>query len=420
MANGWIKQTGYPLIELKEKDGWVTLRQSRFFSDMEVVEKGKPTVWMVPLVLRIADQQGLREQRVLLTEDSQKFELQRPGGGQLSWILANVGATGFYRVQYDEVYWGRLVAEMPSFSPAERMSLISDQWALVRSGRGSTAAFLALLEKQNKEEDHVVLDEVVSRLSWLEHRGVMDDDRLLFQRFAGRIFASQGGELGWFAREGEADERKLQRAAVMRALSLVARDPHTLEMIDDLFRAAMGTHPHQVDPNLLDVVICAAARGAEQARFDQLQARAKSEVDPAARRRFLLALAMVEKKELVAQAVGLALTDAIQMQDFASYIGVLLGNREAREQTFTLLRERWDEVRKKADSPMLLRRLVEALGNLPERRHLEQVEKFLAAHPIDGAKQAIAQTLERLRMDVALRERVGIDLKGFLRARAGL
>ena len=84
------------------------------------------------------------------------------------------------------------------------------------------------------------------------------------------------------------------------------------------------------------------------------------------------------------------------------------------------MRERWDEVRKKADSPMLLRRLVEALGNLPERRHLEQVEKFLAAHPIDGARQAIAQTLERLKMDVALRERIGIDLKGFLRARAGL
>ena len=64
------------------------------------------------------------------------------------------------------------------------------------------------------------------------------------------------------------------------------------------------------------------------------------------------------------------------------------------------------EVRAKADSPMLLRRLVEALAVLPERRHLEDVRAFLAAHPIDGANQATAQTLERLQMDVALRERL--------------
>ena len=257
-------------------------------------------------------------------------------------------------------------------------------------------------------------------LLWLEARAVADEDRPLYHSFVSRLFASQGGELGWFPRDGETDERKLQRGSVMRALALVARDPHTLEMIDDLFRAAMGSHPHQVDPNLLDVVMAAAARGADQARFDQLRARAQSEVDPAARRRFLLALAMVEGEELIAQSIDLAMSDAVQMQDFASYLGTLLGNRATREQAFKLVRDRWAEVRKKCDSPMLLRRLVEALGSLPERRHLVDVEAFLAKNNIEGAKQAIAQTLERMRMDVALRERLGIDLRIWLRARAKL
>jgi len=79
------------------------------------------------------------------------------------------------------------------------------------------------------------------------------------------------------------------------------------------------------------------------------------------------------------------------------------------------MQQRWAEVHKKADSPMLLRRLVEALGALPERRHLKEVEAFLAAHPIEGARQAIAQTLERLRMDVALRERLLPEVGAFLR-----
>jgi len=420
LANGWIKQVGYPIVEVKENDGWAVVRQSRFFSDPAAVEKGAQTTWMVPMVLRFSDRLGVRTMSVLVTEDSQRIELQRPGGGPIGWIVANVDATGFYRVQYEQELLRRLIAQLPDLSTSERMALVSDQWALVRSGRADLTPFLALMKGQNKEEDHVVLDEVVSRLSWLEHRALLDDDRPMFHTFVTRIFASQGGDLGWFPREGETDERKLQRAAVLRALALVARDPHTLEMVDDLFRAALGTHAHPVDPNLLDVVMTAAARGADQARFDLLRSRAQSEVDPAARRRYLLALAMVERKDLVQQAVELALTDAVQMQDFASYLGVLLGNREAREAAFKLIRERWEDVRKKADSPMLLRRLVEALGSLPERRHLTAVEQFLSANPIEGAKQAIAQTLERMRMDVALRERLGIELKTWLRARSGL
>jgi puromycin-sensitive aminopeptidase len=56
---------------------------------------------------------------------------------------------------------------------------------------------------------------------------------------------------------------------------------------------------------------------------------------------------------------------------------------------------------------MLLRRVVEAMGALVERRHLQEAEAFLGSHPVDEARQAIAQTLERLRQDVELRERAG-------------
>jgi puromycin-sensitive aminopeptidase len=67
---------------------------------------------------------------------------------------------------------------------------------------------------------------------------------------------------------------------------------------------------------------------------------------------------------------------------------------------------------------MLVRRVVEALGNLHTRTHLEQVGRFLANHPVPEAQQAVAQTLERLGQDVALRERLQPEVACWLKARS--
>jgi len=414
LANGWIRQVGYPLVSVSERDGRLVLRQRRFFSDPDAKEEGPPARWLVPIVVRFRDRGGVREQRELLPGEERQIALDAQG--EPGWVLANAGARGFYRVAYDSSLLRRLIAALPELESDERMTLVSDQWALVRAGILRVDEFLRLLEGVARQEaDHSVLDEVVSRVSWIEHRGVADADRPALHSWIRRLFAPAAGELGWDPREGEEDERRLRRAAVLRGLTLVARDPQAVEEAQERFRRLVAPKPRPIDPNLLDVVVAAAARTADRARFAELRRRAEEELDPAAKRRFLHALAMVERPELVPEAVQLSLTDVVRMQDFPSYMATLLGNRATREPAWGLIQEKWTDVRKKADSPMLLRRLVEALGALPERRHLKEVEAFLAAHPIEGARQAIAQTLERLRMDVALRERLVPEVGAFLR-----
>src|SRR4029450_1946167 len=91
------------------------------------------------------------------------------------------------------------------------------------------------------------------------------------------------------------------------------------------------------------------------------------------------------------------LDTVVPLQDFASFVHGLLANRVGREGTWKLLRDRWSAVGEKtAQGPMLLRRVVEALGNLRERRHLDEARAFLEAHPVPEAQQAVAQTPEGL------------------------
>ena len=338
----------------------------------------------------------------------------------MAWCIGNAEARGFYRAAYDAALLARLFPAVGELRPAERVALLSDSLGAGARRRGPISGFLDLVASLRDETDHVVLDEIVGRLSLIEHRHLADADReQLRTRSSPTCSASAAAKLGWgTGGDGEDDETRLRRAVLLRALVLLARDPAGVAEAA-LRAAAPHAAPPTLDPNLLDVVVTAAARSADEARFEDCARRARTETDPAAKRRFLHALARVETPALVQRAVELALTDDVPMQDFTSYVGVLLGNRATREAACRLIRDRWTETRAKADSPMILRRLVEALGALPERRHLAEVEAFLAAHPIDGAKQATAQTLERMQMDADLRDRLLAPVGDWLRARAG-
>jgi len=423
VANAWIRQVGYPVIALSldAAKGRVKLAQRRFFADPDAREAGAPTRWMVPVVLRYRDGKDVKEQAVLL--DGAEREVVLAADGPVSWCMGNADARGFYRTRYDAPALARLLPAVASLRPAERMALVSDQWALVRANAVPIGAFLDLVTSLRDDDDHVVLDDLVGRLATLEHRHLADADRPRFAAFVRELVAARAARLGWSPAVGvrEDDETRLRRAALLRALVLLARDPAAVAEAERRLPPASGTAPATtapgLDPNLLDIVVTAAARGADAARFEDLRRRAREETDPAAKRRYLHALARVEDPGLAARAIELSLGPDVPMQDFTSFLGVLLGNPATREAAWTLVKTRFDEVRAKAASPMLQRRLVESLAALPERRHLAEVTDFLALHPIDGAKQATAQTLERLRMDVALRERIVPLIATWLRAR---
>jgi len=396
----------------------VELKQRRFFADSGGAASagdGAATKWLVPVVLRFRDLKGVKEQPVLLREGSAHVKLEAEG--LVSWCIGNADARGFYRTNYDDATLARLLPAVAELRPAERIALISDQWALVRADQAPIERFLDLVVSLRGEEDHVVLDEVVGRLGLIEHRFLADEDRAAFGTLVTDLYGARAAKLGWSPAPTEDDESRLRRAVLLRALVLIARAPDAVAEAAKRLPPPSSEGPSTVDPNLLDVVVTAAARRADDARFEDLRARAKSETDPASKRRYLHALARVEEGALPARAVELALSDDVPMQDFSSYVSVLLSNRTTREAAFAMIQDRWTQTRAKADSPMILRRLVEALAGLPERRHYDAVRAFLDAHPIDGARQAIAQTLERMQMDATLRDRILPRISAWLRAR---
>ena len=401
LANDWIRQPGHPLVSVRRSGSRLQIEQRRFFS---APGESGPGRWPVPLVLRFQDGAGVKEHRVLLRDRAAEVVL--PAEGEVRWVCANGGATGFYRVAYHPDALADLRQHLDRLAPAERIQLIADEWALVRAAEREVGLFLDLCTAFGAEKDHAVLDELVGRLAAVEHRLVADSDRPRFQSFVAALFGPRFEEIGWNAQPGEPDEARLRRAALVRALGLVARLPALVEEGVSRLDRFLAGDARALEPNLHEAAVVMTARAGDGARFDSFRALYEAERDPAFQRRYLMALAQFEDPGLARRGEDLAFGRFVPLQDLASFMGALLANRSAREAFWVELQARFEEVRTATSgAPMLLRRVIEAIGQLPERRHLEEATTFCAVHPVEAARQAAAQTLERMRQDVELRER---------------
>jgi len=413
VANAWIRQPGYPVVSVALAGNRLSLAQERFFSDPAA--KGEER-WPVPLVLRWADAAGEHETRALLKEKSLVLELGV--SGSVKWLCANAGSTGFYRVAYDAAALLALRHNLGALAPSERIGLLADQWALVRAGRARIADFLDLALGFSDERDDAVLDELVGKLGYVDARLLEGEATGRYRRVVEGLFSPAFQAMGWQPRPEESDLERLRRASLLRAVGGLARSPDVLQEARRRVAHMLEQTPNALDANLLDGAVAISARSGDARLFAQLKAAFPNEPDPATKRRYLMALTAFEDAALSAQARALLLEGGVPMQDVSGYVHGLLANREARDEGWRLLQERWaDVMARTGGAPMLVRRVVEALGNLHTRAHLEQVRRFLASHPVPEAQQAVAQTLERLGQDVALRERLLPEVAAWLKDR---
>jgi len=417
VANAWIRQAGYPLVEVRRDGRRVTIAQRRFFSESGGASAAE--LWPVPLVLRYEDAEGVKVERHLLR--GAREELLLKANGDVAWLCANASSSGFYRVAYDAGELAALARRPSALSPAERTGLLADEWSLVRSGVRPIASFLDLAATFGVEDDYAVLDELVARLGWIDARLLGPAVRPRFQHFVAGLLGKPFEAAGWDARLGESDPDRLRRASLLRALGLVARDPRVVAEGSARLGRFLAGERFTLEANLHEATVTMAARGGDARLFDELRARFPAESDPVFKRRYLIALAQFEDPALSRLAQEMAFGSEVPLQDTSSFMAALLANRVARDSFWCALRDRWGVVQERiGGAPMLLRRVVEAVGQLPERRHLDEATSFFAANPVPAAKQAIAQTLERMRLEVTLWEQAEGLLGQWLDGRARL
>jgi aminopeptidase N len=329
--------------------------------------------------------------------------VQRAGDACPSWALVNTGAIGYFRTAYAPELLRAMAPDVESrLTPSERLSLIDDEWALVRAGRHTTADFLSLAAGYRGERSSGVLVQLDEPLRFIGEHLTTDATRERYQQFVRGLLRPLYDELGIAAVANDTDDRRTLRAAVIDTLGRVGRDP---DVARDAARAieAARSGGAALDPTAADAIVTVAASHGDAHMFDALSNAAARATSPGEHYRYLYALAGFGDPALIQRGLAGVLASDLRAQDASLYLARFFRNPAARTPAWTFIKQHWGALAPKVMVFGGDRRIVDALGAFCDAGTRDDIRAFFAAHPLPATSRALAQTLERIDACVALR-----------------
>ena len=408
----FVKQAGVPIINVKSQctggSTTVTLDQRRYYYDREKFEAPNDELWQVPLCMRSSVGNGAAKCE-LLTKKQETFTLP----GCSSWVLANAGATGYYRVGYQPDAVRTLAKDAESkLSPAERIALQTDVWASVRVGREPVGDYLAFAQGLGSDRNRAVLEDVLGRLNFIGEYLVTDNDRYSYQNWLRQYLTPILKDVGWEPKLGESDEQRMLRARVFNALGYDARDPEVLAWARRIADKALD-NPGSVDRELARSAFRLAALTGDQTFYDKLLTGLKSAKSPEEYYMSLFTLPQFGDPKLLQRTLDYAISPDVRSQDALGLISSVMSNPAGEKLAWDFVLAHWDAVQK-AGGVFASAEVVRATDSFCDAHMRDQVVDFFAAHKIEAAERTYRQSIERINNCIDLRSQQEPQLASWL------
>ncbi len=166
----FVNQQGVPLLQADltcEGDRTrLSLTTTRFFTDAAMVKNapGSPQ-WDVPICIKTPQTKGDAACQVV-SGPRGAIALDTPQC--VPWAFVNAGAHGYFRTAYSPAIIRALAPDIAThLTEPERLSLVADEWALVRADRHTIGDYLTLAGGFKSERTSGVLEEVTARLDFV-------------------------------------------------------------------------------------------------------------------------------------------------------------------------------------------------------------------------------------------------------------
>jgi aminopeptidase N len=403
IAESWIFQGGFPEVHVDRVEGddgpSVDISQRRF----RYGDKAGDERWSVPLVLGTrsdAGEHGDGTRQLVQLLEGESTTATEPASWP--WVNANFGAHGFYRVHYAPPLLDALLENLGDLTALERYTLVDDAWAGVLAGSTDAVTFVAMAERFDDERDLSVWERMTGGLTQIDRLVDGDAGVALHTRIAALVGPARA-ELGAEATAGEDDRTRTLRGLLLQTAALLGDDGAACERATELLDRFLA-HPPSVDPSLASPALAVSATLGDVALHDRLVGHFHATDNPQDRQRLLFALSRFRDADALGRTLDLSLSGDVRTQDAPYLLGETLTNRDNGHQAWTFVASHWSDIEQRFPANSLSR-LVGGIRSVRDRALADEVEAFLADHPIPQGELQVRQHIERMWVTVALAER---------------
>src|SRR5688572_18420024 len=327
-----------------------------------------------------------------------------------AWVVAE--ESRYYRAFY------RGLADRPALtartSIAASTAAIGDLDVLARNGALGLDAVLGRFEPYAAHRNRDVAQLLIWKLGAL--RALVEPGvRPNWDRWLGRLFGTQMRTRGFAARPGDNDDTLRLRPALAEFLAVDGGDP-ALHAEARLLALRWLDDRNAVDGTMVDTVLQAAARRGDRELFDRIVAAVATTSDRRERRWLYGALGSVGDPQLARAALALMLQPAHDYRESSQIAWTLANTPQGSALAYEFLKANFDALAARAprDSPAFWPRWANNLCSEAARADLEGFFRERAPRHAGGPRN-LAQSLERIALCAAFKERQQASLTAFLR-----
>ena len=224
------------------------LTQERFTVNF----KNAPSLlWKIPLTYSVVGEPAA----TLLLTGKRAFLENIPADRALK---LNVNGAGNYRVEYDARSWKLLLEELQKLGVEDRVSLLSDAWALVQAGRAPVSFYFGLVEKLPPSTDLAEREQIIEVLEFMDRLLIGSPQYKKFQQYARSLLRPTFAKLGWGPKADEPPTAVSLRASLISALA-DSNDPEIIAGCRERFAKYLGD-PASLAPDLRPAVLSVVGR----------------------------------------------------------------------------------------------------------------------------------------------------------------
>ena len=415
VMNTFILQGGHPLVSLHGD----TLEQQPFSYGPvpDGIESAIGDAWNVPVAVRalpVDGKPGAPTSKLVL--DTTPVRLEEAAQGL---AVVNAGGWGVFRVGYEAEHRLALADRLSELTPLERANLLADTWATTLAGHSTLEEFLILAAKLGLEPDPTPWAPVVRCLPpGPAHRAEAD---LAALRQAVAALSARSSDI---SASSPSRARGIARRRCGRWPSASWAPSAPTPPCAPRRRAASTNHPSAAAAAIRSRPTSRPPRwrwwpnSCGPATTTPCCERYRTATTPQEEMRSLNALSAFPSIDLAQRTFDLAMTE-VRSQNGWIVISALLANPVAGQAIWRRVTEAWDAILERFPKNAHAR-IAEAIPALcGDAAFARSVVQFLADHPLASGPRRVAQSVERLDVNVAFAERERARLGESCRAAVG-